>query len=108
MKIVDKVWGREVWLVNEPEYCCKLLELNKVSFGSRHYHSKKKETFILQKGQVELEIENLYFRMDKAYQQWTILPGKVHRMFGCEDAVILEVSTHHDDNDVVRLEESKP
>ena len=43
--IVKKVWGREIWLVNEVEYCCKMLEVKKGASGSLHYHVVKKETF---------------------------------------------------------------
>lgn len=38
----------------------------------------------------------------------TIMPGDKHKFKGVTQAVILETSTHHDDDDVVRLTESKP
>ena len=28
-KIVDKVWGQEIWIHNDEEYCGKLLRFNK-------------------------------------------------------------------------------
>ena len=107
MKVVEKVWGREIWLVNEPEYCCKLLKLNKGASGSLHYHRLKKETFIIRKGKVTVELDALHLILDEGDPPYTILPGQVHRMTGLEDSIILEVSTYHDDDDVVRLEASK-
>ena len=38
----------------------------------------------------------------------TIMPGERHTFYGITDAVILEVSTHHDDADSVRFTSSQP
>lgn len=104
MQVIPKVWGREVWLVNEPEYTCKLLEINKGSSGSLHYHPKKKETFIPAMGKVKLEYGD---KTVKLKEPVTILPGIPHRFTGLKQSTILEVSTFHSDEDVVRIEESK-
>lgn len=110
MKHVDKVWGHEVWLVNEPEYCGKLLYLRLDHHCSYHRHLRKKETFIVRGGTVQLEIA-VPGRISGTLtlqegQSFTITPGTWHRFYGVTDAEILEVSTHHDDEDVVRLAES--
>mgnify|MGYP001597679320 CR=1 FL=1 len=106
-KRVPKVWGEEVWLVNEPEYCCKMLYLNKGASGSLHYHLVKKETFIVGVGKVELEIAGKRAKLTAGPGAITILPGQPHRFKALKQSVIIEVSTHHEDKDVVRLEESR-
>lgn len=104
---IPKVWGREIVLVNEPEYTCKLLEINKGSSGSLHYHPNKKETFIMAMGKVKLELGKKVIKLSVGPNAITILPLTPHRFTALKQAVILEVSTCHDDADVVRLEVSR-
>lgn len=109
---VEKAWGVERWLVNEAEYCAKLLEINPGYQCSLHYHLAKKETFIVLKGRVLLEqrdirgipFDELLFPNDSR----TIWPKTPHRFSSEQGAEILEVSTHHEDSDVVRIVESGP
>lgn len=107
MKTVDKAWGLETWLVNEPEYCAKYLTLFKGAYCSMHRHLKKKETFIVLQGEIMLENglcgDMTYLKKDESY---TLEPGTWHRFHGVESSLVLEVSTHHDDEDVERLTES--
>lgn len=110
MKIVPKVWGQEHWLVNEPEYCAKILELDPHFQCSLHYHKIKKETFLVQEGVVTLEqrdvrgvpIVEILLEGDSR----TIMPKTPHRFSSRLGATILEISTHHDDSDCVRIEPS--
>ena len=104
---IDKKWGYEKWLVNEPEYCGKLLAIKKDSSGSLHYHKVKKETFIAISGVVKLEVEGDEIIFNAAHDPITILPNQKHRFTGIVNSTILEVSTHHDDEDTYRIEESK-
>ena len=104
---MKKVWGKEIWLVNEPEYCCKILCLNKGAHSSLHFHSIKKETFLILSGRVKLERGGDVFALFEGNTGVTIEPKQIHRFSGIEDAIILEISTHHDDDDVTRLEGSK-
>lgn len=111
---VEKVWGREDWIVNEPEYCAKLLTINPGFQSSLHAHAIKKETFIVQKGFCRLLMKmephlDFDFELHEGASK-TILPGIAHRFsnIGDRPCVILEVSTHHDDQDCARLEESGP
>ena len=106
VEIVAKVWGYEKWLENNPKYCCKILSLNKGYQCSLHYHKEKDEMFLVTKGQVKLELakEVTYLRKGNFIR---IPPGTVHRFYGVEDSEILEVSTHHKEEDSYRLEESK-
>jgi mannose-6-phosphate isomerase-like protein (cupin superfamily) len=118
-KTVDKVWGQEVWLVNNERYCAKLLHVNAGWQCSLHMHPIKKETFIVLDGGVCLEVAQSNIDsaplVTKQIQlisgdSYTLEPNTFHRFFSYTDqpAVILEISSTHSDDDVVRLEESRP
>ena len=107
MKEVKKAWGKEVWVVNCHEYCGKLLYLDKGAESSYHYHEEKRETFYCLSGHATLTIRGRAYRLAPNCRPMTIKPGQVHSFRGMEDSVILEISTHHSDKDVVRLTESK-
>jgi len=106
MKQVPKVWGSELWLVNEPEYCGKLLFLDKGATCSYHRHPVKKETFYALVGQVALTVDGRNYMLNPFSRPKTIQPGQLHQFHGITDAVIMEVSTHHEDTDVERISES--
>ncbi len=102
--IVDKVWGYEEWLVNNDKYCGKLLHIDEGAKCSYHYHPIKQETFYCLGGRVELTVNGVEFLLEEPY---TINPNTPHSFYGITDAIILEVSTHHEEGDVVRLNESR-
>ena len=110
IKRVKKVWGVEYWLVNEPEYCAKILEINPGYRCSLHYHPNKKETFTVMTGRVLLEQKDIrgipFEELLLPNDSRTIWPKTPHRFSSEHGAEILEVSTHHDDSDVVRITES--
>lgn len=113
---VAKAWGYEEVLVNEPEYCAKILNISPGKKCSLHYHKTKKETFFIQSGLVRLEQAKVirpteFFQITrdellKFDESRTIEPMTPHRFSSTYGATILEISTHHDDADVVRLEPS--
>ncbi len=105
LSIVPKVWGYETWYINEPEYCCKVLDIKKFASGSLHYHSIKKETFIITKGKIQLEHGDKK-EVVRTGAIITIEPKTPHRFTALKESSILEISTHHDDTDVTRLEKS--
>lgn len=107
LKEVKKLWGRELWIVNCPEYCGKLLYLDRGAESSYHRHEKKRETFFCLEGTVGLTIEGKGYMLTPFARPKTVEPGVLHSFTGLTDAVILEVGTHHDDGDVIRLTESK-
>jgi len=109
MKEVKKVWGKEVWLVNNEKYCGKLLYLDKGAVSSMHYHKVKQETFFALSGQTGLMIAGKDYMLNPASRPKTIYPKQEHQFIGLsEGIVILEISTHHEDSDVARLSESQP
>lgn len=105
LQIVEKIWGREDWLANEPEYCGKILKLNVAHYCSKHAHPIKKETFVVLQGEVLVEFADHYMIL-KQMDVVTIEPNTWHRFVGINWSEILEISTHHDDEDVVRYSES--
>ena len=109
LKEVPKVWGREIWLVNNEKYCSKLLYVNKGASGSYHYHKNKQETFYGIAGIVWLTVEDEHFLLHPFASPITVMPYEKHSIAGLlkENSIILEVSTPHSDEDVVRIEESK-
>lgn len=108
--VVKKIWGTESWLVNDPEYCFKLLKLEQHYQCSLHFHKIKTETFLVVSGSVELEwIDDAgkHERSMSGGDQQKIMPGTPHRFRSHTGAKIFEVSTHHLDSDSYRLEDSR-
>jgi len=109
---VQKLWGVEYWLVNNDKYCWKLLQLNPGAQSSLHYHPIKDETFFVLVGDVYLETVSkgglLLHTLLRPGDFRRLQPGRPHRFRAAfSTAFVLEVSTSHDDKDVVRLEESR-
>jgi mannose-6-phosphate isomerase-like protein (cupin superfamily) len=110
VKIVPKTWGHEKWLVNNDKYCGKILVVNKYKFCSYHYHKIKDETFYLLKGRVDLVYGNtdaydescIVTRMNVG-DSFHIPVGMRHRFIALEDSEIIEISTHHEDSDSIRV-----
>ena len=104
---IQKVWGEEIVLVNCKDYCSKLLVLDRNAVSSYHYHKIKKETFYCIEGYATLTIEGKEYLLAPFTRPKTIEPGEKHKFTGIEQCVIMEVSTEHNEDDVVRLTESK-
>ena len=106
-KTIEKAWGEEIILVNCLEYSSKLLILDRDAVSSYHYHPQKKETFYCIEGYALLTIEGKEYKLAPFLRPKTIFPNEKHKFRGISEAVLLEVSTHHEDTDVFRLTESK-
>jgi mannose-6-phosphate isomerase-like protein (cupin superfamily) len=50
LKVVEKLWGREEWIVNNELYCAKRLIVDPGFSCSLHSHNIKDETFVIQDG----------------------------------------------------------
>lgn len=111
-EVIAKLWGFEEVLVNNDKYCSKILWISPGFKCSLHYHKIKDETFVAIDGTVWVE----YF-VDRVRHQTILLgwrreslhlpPGTPHRFWALGDgAALLEISTPHSDEDVVRLEPS--
>lgn len=114
-KMVEKPWGREVWLNyrngeevgdEEKRYVMKKLYINRDTRTSFQYHNQKEETNFLLEGSVEAWFENDSGDIEKkqinAGGVWNIPKGKKHRIITLTDVVLMESSSPEVD-DVVRL-----
>ena len=107
MRRVEKPWGYELIWAETERYVGKVLHIAKGQRLSRQYHNKKEETFLIQSGEMDLEIgqgaEVRTVRM-KPLDSYHCLPKTIHRMIAVTDVDVVEVSTPELD-DVVRLED---
>ena len=120
---VSKAWGHEKWFENNEKYCGKLLFFVKGKNCSAHYHKDKTETFYCSLGRVEVRfsddiqkleehmaqhgVEGILDHMEKEILEpgdtFFVPPGRVHMMIGLLDSELIEVSTHHSEDDSYRL-----
>jgi mannose-6-phosphate isomerase-like protein (cupin superfamily) len=108
MRRVEKPWGYELIWAESARYVGKILHITKGQRLSRQYHNKKEETFLVQKGEMDLEIgsgADLKTVHMKSLDTYHCLPKTVHRMIAVTDVDVVEVSTPELD-DVVRLEDN--
>jgi mannose-6-phosphate isomerase len=108
VKIVEKPWGRELWIAHTDKYALKIIEVKKGHRSSLQYHIKKHEHIYIDSGILQVEWEN-----DNKEMETIILkpgdiienkPGRKHRVTPLEDVRLIEVSTPELD-DVVRVED---
>ncbi len=108
MKIVEKPWGREIWVAQSAQYALKIIEFNRGARSSLQYHVRKHEHVYLDAGLLEMEWENDQGQMEiltlKPGEVVENKPGRKHRVTALENCRIIEVSTPELD-DVVRLED---
>jgi len=110
IKMVPKGWGFEKWIVNNEEYCGKLLYFAKGKKCSWHYHKLKDETFYIQSGKVLLkysdsdDISDAKELILNKGDKFHIYRQLRHQMFALEDTELFEFSTQHFDSDSHRLE----
>jgi len=111
---VAKLWGLEEWLVNNEQYCGKLLWITPGFQCSLHYHEIKRETFVALDGLTRVEYAVDGKLCETILVGWrrdvlTLPPRTPHRFWsmGGEGSLLLEISTTHSDADVTRLEESR-
>ena len=106
MKVVNKPWGREIWLELNDRYCYKRIEINAGHQTSFQYHEKKLETNFIVEGEAEVWLEDdsgtLQISTMKAGEFFTVVPPKKHRVIAITDIILMEVSTPEVD-DVIRL-----
>ena len=105
MKVVDKLWGFEVWFENNELYCGKKLFCRDriwSSEGDYHYHPRKDETFYIIEGKLKLDVEGIVTVLSIG-EAMRIKPGTKHRFRSHgEHCIFIEVSTTHCDTDSIR------
>lgn len=108
MKVIEKPWGREVWIAYNDKYAFKMIEFKAGSRSSLQYHKFKHETIYVEYGKLQVEIDDESGNLSTH----VLGPGDVienkpmmrHRVTALEDVRLFEVSTPELD-DVVRLED---
>ena len=108
-KIVKKGWGRELWVVNKPEYCGKLLRFEKGKKCSFHFHKLKDETFFCHSGKIKVlygydeDISKAEEIILNPGDSFYVPPGLIHQMIAMEDTDLFEFSTEHFESDSYRV-----
>ena len=109
MKHVKKGWGWERWIVNNEEYCGKLLFFKAGKRCSWHHHILKDEVFYLQSGKMmiyfsdEDDITNASQLILKPGDNFHVYRGLRHQMVALKDSELFEFSTQHFDSDSHRI-----
>jgi quercetin dioxygenase-like cupin family protein len=107
VKIVEKPWGREIWIAHTDKYSLKIIEFKKGSRSSLQYHNLKTEHIYVDSGVLKAEEEMNGQLQTIPYSAGDVIfnpPGKKHRIEAVEDVRLIEVSTPELD-DVVRVED---
>jgi mannose-6-phosphate isomerase-like protein (cupin superfamily) len=107
MRRVEKPWGYEIIWAETGRYVGKILHIAAGQKLSRQYHNVKEETFLVERGEMDLEVgEGATMRTVrmKTRDAFHCTPKTVHRMIAVTDVDVVEVSTPELD-DVVRLED---
>lgn len=103
-----KLWGKEIWIVNNGLYCSKRLIINGGYRCSVHYHKIKHETFYVQSGVVYIEQRKndgsvIFDGFLEPGDSIVVLPYDLHRFTGVTDSELLEISTLHIEEDSYRM-----
>ena len=108
MQIVEKPWGREIWIAHTDRYALKLIEFKAGARSSLQYHVRKREHIYVDRGRLQLERESDDGQMETFVMNPGDVvenkPGRKHRVTALEDVRLIEVSTPELD-DVVRVQD---
>jgi mannose-6-phosphate isomerase len=106
MQIVEKPWGREIWVAHTDRYALKIIEFNQGARSSLQYHRVKHEHIYVDSGALQIEWENDAGEMEiRKLGPGDVIenkPGRKHRVTALENVRLIEVSTPELD-DVVRV-----
>lgn len=104
-----KGWGFELWIVNKPEYCGKLLRFEKGKKCSFHFHKQKDETFFCGRGKIKVlhgydeDIEKAAETILSEGESFYVPAGLIHQMIAIEETDLYEFSTQHFEEDSYRV-----
>lgn len=105
-----KGWGSEKWIVNNENYCGKILHFERGKKCSWHFHKIKRETFYIQSGKLQVSY-SYQDEIEKADQivlhpgdSFEVPQGLRHQMLALEETFLIEFSTQHFEEDSYRLE----
>ena len=133
MKLVNKPWGKELWIADgsQTPYALKQIEFSAGKKSSLHLHRLKHETNFILSGEGTMILGNspvdidLWLNLDSIHEKIlrvteylnassiikltsgvsvTVPPGYIHRVIAETNLILMECSTTHLD-DVYRLED---
>lgn len=108
MQVIEKPWGREIWVAVTDAYALKIIHFNAGARSSLQYHRRKHEHVYIDSGRVRAELEDEDGRLcEHIFEPGTVIenpPGRRHRIEALEDTRLIEVSTP-DLDDVVRVDD---
>lgn len=95
---IEKGWGSETIWVSNNKYCGKLLNFNKGSRFSMHFHAAKDEAWYVLSGKFEVQVidtitSNIYSLFLNPGDTHRNIPLEPHRLICLEAGTIIEVST---------------
>ena len=107
-QIVEKGWGHEKIIVNNDEYCGKILFFKQGASFSSHFHSSKRETFFCLRGRIIIsgvnpETATPYYIELKTGETVEVPRLALHQVRALEESEIVEFSTPHRDDDSYRV-----
>jgi oxalate decarboxylase/phosphoglucose isomerase-like protein (cupin superfamily) len=105
---VTKVWGSELWIVNTPLYCGKMLIVACGHHTSMHFHGEKHETMFCVEGQFRIDFldsnGDVVSRILNQSESIVIPPLLPHSIYGIATFnAMFEFSTQHFDHDSYRV-----
>ena len=104
-RVVEKTWGSEEWITNTPEYCGKFLYITPGHVCSIHRHPVKTETFHVLAGEGVIGLDQALIRVEAGNA--VHIPARTYHFFASLTGMtLLELSTHHDDDDCQRANNS--
>jgi mannose-6-phosphate isomerase-like protein (cupin superfamily) len=104
-----KGWGCEYWIVNNSDYCSKILYFEKDKRMSWHFHKVKTETFYVLSGRLILlvgqsdDIKEAQEVELKENDTFTIHRETRHQLIALEYSKVIETSTQHFEEDSYRI-----
>jgi len=108
-QVIPKKWGCEIILHNDDKYCGKLLQFERGSRFSMHFHMMKTETWYVNYGvfnlrYIDTSTADMHTEILEAGTIIEIEPGTPHQLIAVTKGEIFEVSTPHYDSDSYRVE----
>jgi quercetin dioxygenase-like cupin family protein len=105
--VVKKQWGEEEYICNNEQYCGKFLYIAPGFACSIHRHPVKTETFHVLSGEGCIGVDQDIVRVVAGN---TIhIPQQTYHFFASVTGMtLLEISSHHEDDDCQRATESHP
>ncbi len=109
--VVNKTWGKEIWLANnqKEDYCSKILHIDSGKNTSMHFHVLKHEIFYVQEGTLRVDFLNtldcqvtsVYVNQGETLEVDRVQPHKL--IAENANVVLIETSTYHRDSDSYRV-----